>query len=315
MTIIKKTMLLVLALIVGAVAIIPNFNGNMTHAQEKKLTIVTSFYPLYAMTQEIVGDKHEVMMIDSQKGIHGFEPSAKDVATIYDADVFIYHTSTLESWTRNMKSNLASQNVTVIEAGRELTLHKVEGLDGVEEIKGMNTESMYDPHSWLDPIEAAHEANLIAAELAKIDSTHADFFLNNAQNMTEKAERIVAEYQDKFTSLQQKTFVTQHTAFSYLASRFGLTQLGISGVSSDVEPTSKQLIDIQKFVTKYQVHTIFVEPNVNDKAAKVISDGTGAKLVEMSPMEVVPNDDKGNYLDNLTAQIEILYNELKAENQ
>ena len=55
------------------------------------LKIVTSFYPIYSMVKAISGDLNDVRMIQSSSGIHDFEPSANDVAAIYDADVFVYH--------------------------------------------------------------------------------------------------------------------------------------------------------------------------------------------------------------------------------
>ena len=53
------------------------------------LRIVTSFYPIYSMVKAISGDLNDVRMIQSSSGIHDFEPSANDVAAIYDADVFV----------------------------------------------------------------------------------------------------------------------------------------------------------------------------------------------------------------------------------
>lgn len=67
------------------------------------------------------------------------------------------------------------------------------------------------------------------------------------------------KYQKKFKNVSNKVFVTQHTAFSYLANRFGLTQLGISGISPEQEPTPRQLKEIRDFIKQYKVKTVFVE--------------------------------------------------------
>ncbi|EBN0317260.1 adhesion protein, partial [Salmonella enterica subsp. enterica serovar Typhi] len=56
--------------------------------ESKGMKIVTSFYPIYAMVKEVSGDLNDVRMIQSSNGIHSFEPSANDIAAIYDADVF-----------------------------------------------------------------------------------------------------------------------------------------------------------------------------------------------------------------------------------
>lgn len=64
------------------------------------------FYPIYAMVKEVSGDLNDVRMIQSSSGIHSFEPSANDIAAIYDADVFVYHSHTLESWAGSLDPNL-----------------------------------------------------------------------------------------------------------------------------------------------------------------------------------------------------------------
>ena len=58
------------------------------------------------MVKEVSGDLNDVRMIQSSSGIHSFEPSANDIAAIYDADVFVYHSHTLESWAGSLDPNL-----------------------------------------------------------------------------------------------------------------------------------------------------------------------------------------------------------------
>lgn len=104
--------------------------------------------------------------------------------------------------------------------------------------------------------------------------------------------------------------MTQHTAFSYLAKRFGLVQLGISGISPEQEPTARQLKEIRDFIKTYKVNTIFVEKNVSQKMAKTVAKSTGAKLKELSPLEIDPGENKA-YLNYIEQNLEILYQELK----
>lgn len=283
------------------------------HAEaHKKLKIVTSFYPMYAITKEITGDLHDVRMINSTNGIHGYEPSGADVSAIHDADLFIYHSVTLESWTRNIKRNLSDSKVKLVEASKDLEMEKVEGLEDVDLIAGKDESTLYDPHTWLDPIEAAEEAKYIATNLAEVDPDHADVYKANADKFEKQAKALVDKYTPIFASLKQKTFVTQHTAFYYLAQRFGLEQLGISGVSSEMEPTAKKITEIQRFVEDYHVKTIFVEPNVNTQSAELISEATGAKIKSLSPLESDPKNDK-TFLENLDENLQTLSQSLKEE--
>ncbi|WP_148886453.1 metal ABC transporter solute-binding protein, Zn/Mn family [Streptococcus sp. Marseille-P6264] len=277
---------------------------------KRGLNIVTSFYPIYSMVKEVSGDLNDVRMIQSGAGIHEFEPSASDVAAIYEADVFVYHSRTLESWAGSLDPSLQKSKVAVVEASNGMQLDKVAGLEEVSAEEGIDEKTLYDPHTWLDPEKVAEEAQLIAQALSKLDSKNADTYQKNAQKFAEKAKVLSQKYQGVFSRLDEKTFVTQHTAFSYLAKRFGLKQLGISGIAPDQEPSPRQLTEIQDFIKTYKVKTIFVESNASSKLAETLKKATGVNLKVLNPLEADPENDK-TYLENLEDNLEILAKELK----
>ncbi|WP_277291302.1 metal ABC transporter substrate-binding protein [Streptococcus orisratti] len=276
---------------------------------QKGLRIVTSFYPIYAMTKAVSGDLNDVRMIQSGAGIHSFEPSANDVAAIYDADVFIYHSHTLETWAGSLEPSLNKSIVKVLEASKGMTLSKVQGLEDMEVSDGVDPATLYDPHTWTDPQMASKEVERIKKSLIKLDPKNKDTYEKNAKSFKEEAKQLTQKYQKKFKNVSNKVFVTQHTAFSYLANRFGLTQLGISGISPEQEPTPRQLKEIRDFIKQYKVKTVFVEKNVSQKMAKTVAKSTGAKLKTLSPLESDPKNQK-TYLENVEENLEILYQEL-----
>ena len=278
--------------------------------EAKGMKIVTSFYPIYAMVKEISGDLNDVRMIQSSSGIHSFEPSANDIAAIYDADVFVYHSHTLESWAGSLDLSLQNSKVKVLEASEGMTLDRVSGLEDIEVGKGVDEKSLYDPHTWLDPEKVAEEAQIIADKLSELDSENKEIYQSNAKKFIDQAHELTNKYKPIFDKVEQRTFVTQHTAFSYLAKRFDLNQLGIAGISPDQEPSPKQLTEIQEFVKTYKVKTIFTESNASSKVAETLIKSTGVSLKTLNPLEADPQNDK-SYLDNLEEDIAILAEELK----
>ena len=276
----------------------------------KGMKIVTSFYPIYAIVKEVSGDLNDVRMIQSSSGIHSFEPSANDIAAIYDADVFIYHSHTLESWAGSLDPNLKKSKVKVLEASEGMALERVPGLEDIKAGDGVDEKTLYDPHTWLDPLKAAEEAQIIADKLSDIDGAHKDTYQKNAKEFIKKANDLNDKYKDKFDKVSQKTFVTQHTAFSYLAKRFGLNQLGIAGISPEQEPSPRQLTEIQEFVKSYKVKTIFTESNASSKVAETLVKSVGVSLKTLNPLEADPENDK-SYLDNLEENMLTLLEELK----
>ena len=274
------------------------------------MKIVTSFYPVYSMVKAVSGDLNDVRMIQSSSGIHSYEPSANDIAAIYDADVFVYHSHTLESWAGSLDPSLQKSKVKVLEASEGMTLDRVSGLEDIEVGKGVDEKSLYDPHTWLDPEKVAEEAQIIADKLSELDSENKEIYQSNAKKFIDQAHELTNKYKPIFDKVEQRTFVTQHTAFSYLAKRFDLNQLGIAGISPDQEPSPRQLTEIQEFVKTYKVKTIFTESNASSKVAETLIKSTGVSLKTLNPLETDPQNDK-SYLDNLEEDIAILAEELK----
>ncbi len=283
--------------------------SHMEEKSENGLQIVTSFYPIYAMTKAVSGDLNDIKMIQSGNGIHGFEPSANDMAAIYEADVFIYHSHTLESWAGALDPNLQGSHVAVLEASEGMTLDRVKGLEDIPVDEGVNAASLYDPHTWNEPLKAAEEVHLIAQKLSDLDPDNASIYQKNAEQFEKEAQDLVSQYRPLFENVTSKHFVTSHTAFSYLAKEFGLEQLGISGISNEIEPTSRQLAEMEEFVKTYKVKTIFVEQGVSPKIAETIASSTGAEIKELSPLEIDPKNGK-TYLENLEENLKILVDTL-----
>ena len=120
------------------------------------------------------------------------------------------------------------------------------------------------------------------------------------------------KYQPIFDKAKQKTFVTQHTAFSYLAKRFGLQQLGIAGVSPEQEPNARQLTEIQEFVKTYKVKTIFTESKCIVESGRNARQVNGSQTENSQSFRSRSSNDK-NYLENLEENMSILAKELKWE--
>ena len=184
------------------------------------------------------------------------------------------------------------------------------GLEDMQAGEGIDEKTLYDPHTWLDPEKVAEEAQIIADKLSELDSANKDAYQKNAQSFSAKAHDLTKKYQPIFEKANQKTFVTQHTAFSYLAKRFGLNQLGIAGISPDQEPSPRQLTEVQEFVKTYKVKTIFTESNASSKVADTLVKSTGVTLKTLNPLEADPQNDK-SYLENLEENLAILAQELK----
>jgi len=259
-----------------------------------KIQVMTTFYPMYEFTKQVVGNKGEVeLLIPAGTEPHDFEPSAKDLAKISDADVFVYNSPELETWTDNLTDTIDTKKTEIIQASKNITL-----MDGAEhdheeahddhdakEHEEDGHDHDLDPHVWLDPVLAIKEVEMIRDQLSKKYPEDQATFEKNAASYIDELKTLDEDYQAGFKAAKNKTFVTQHAAFGYLAKQYGLTQEAIAGISPDQEPSPSRLSELKHYVDDHQVKVIYFEENASSKVAETLSKETGVKLKVLNPLE------------------------------
>src|SRR5699024_3962269 len=139
--------------IVATVCILASCGNQQEAANKKeKLQVMTTFYPMYDFTKEVVGDEGEVeLLIPAGTDSHDYEPSAKDMAKIQNADVFVYNNENMETWVPAIQNTLKEGNVLAVKAteGMLLLPGSEEGHDHSHGEAGHSHE--LDPHVWLAP--------------------------------------------------------------------------------------------------------------------------------------------------------------------
>ncbi|MDR0271279.1 metal ABC transporter substrate-binding protein [Paenibacillus sp.] len=154
-----------------------------------------------------------------------------------------------------------------------------------------------DPHVWLSPKLAIQEVRNIEAALIAKAPEHKDEFTKNADAYVAKLEQLDDDYRKALENTKRKDFITQHTAFGYLAKTYGLTQVPIAGLSPEQEPSALAMTEVVKFAKEHQVKTIFFETLVSSQVAETIAKEIGAKTDVLNPLEGLTEEDQANHLD------------------
>ncbi|WP_019005108.1 metal ABC transporter substrate-binding protein [Cohnella laeviribosi] len=296
--------------------------------REGKLKVVTTFYPMYEFARQVAGEHAEVVaLIPAGAEPHDWEPSAKDMAQISNADVFVYN-GIVEGWVDSALKSAASADRIVVKASEGIELQEGEadhhhGEDGggqthEEEHAGEEAhagedehgheEEQLDPHVWLDPVLAQQEVRNIEAALAQADPAYKDDYKANADAYIAKLQELDQAFRDALQNAKRKEFVTQHAAFGYLAKRYGLTQIPISGLSPDQEPSPEQMAQVVELAKEHEVKTIFFETLVDPKVAQTIADEVGAATDVLNPLEGLTKEELDRHLDYLS----VMRNNLEA---
>lgn len=272
-------------------------NTSQDSSKNEDLKIVTTFYPMYDFTKEIVGDEGDVeLLIPAGTEPHDFEPSAKERAEISDADVFVYNSSDMEFFVDSLKDSIDTDKTKMIEAAKG-----IKRLESQEEHEEEHSEEAdehhdheYDPHVWLDPVLAIQEVKTIARELGEQYPDKKETFTKNADAYIKKLEALDQKYSSELKDAKNRTFVTQHAAFAYMANQYDLKQVAISGVSPDQEPTPSRLAELKDFVKENNIKVIYFEENASSKVAETLSSETGVQLEVLNPLESLTNEQLKN---------------------
>ena len=275
-----------------------------------KLNIVTTFYPVYEFTKQVAGDEANVeLLIGAGTEPHDYEPSAKAVATIQDADAFVYENENMETWVPDLLKNLKNKEEKVIKATGNMLL-----LPGGEEEEDHDHgeeghHHAYDPHVWLSPKRAIKMVEHIRDSLIKAYPDKKAAFEKNAAAYIKKLEALDKEYEAGLANAKQKSFVTQHAAFNYLALDYGLKQVPISGLSPDSEPSASRLAELTEYIKKNKIKYIYFEENASQALASTLAKETGVELDVLNPLESLTEKqtkDGADYISIMQANLKAL---------
>ncbi|MDR2975793.1 MAG: zinc ABC transporter substrate-binding protein [Streptococcaceae bacterium] len=278
----KKTMRLLLFLMLPVLFVLAGCQHENT-ANQSQPEIVTTFEPMYEFTKAIVGDELRVTnIVPGNQEVHEFEPSAKEVSKLTDASAIVYNSDYLEKWLHSIKSK-----------GVKIEASKPVKLIGK------------DPHTWVSPKEAIIEVKYISEQLSKKLPKYKAAFEKNSAAYVAKLEQLDKEF-DQLKNAQNKTFITQHEAFSYLARDYGLNQINIAGLDPETEPSSATLARLKNEMEKAKLKTVYFENNSNSAIAETLAKETNAQLLVINPVEGLTNAQKKAGEDYLTIMKENL---------
>ncbi|PIR99350.1 ABC transporter substrate-binding protein [Candidatus Collierbacteria bacterium CG10_big_fil_rev_8_21_14_0_10_43_36] len=281
-------LILVFVFLIVGMGVRQIISGRMVKVETTRISVVTSFYPLYFLAGEI-GKEMIVVSNITPTGIepHDYEPTARDMAEIQKAKLLILNGGKFEAWGEKIKNEL--KNVLIVEASQGL-------------VKGNDT------HVWLSPKLFKQEAQAILAGLVQIDPDNINYYSDNERILESKLDRLTEKYRKGLIDCRGQEIITSHAAFGYLTSEFGLKQVAVAGLSPDEEPSTKQLTEVAKIARRDGIKYIFFERLVSPRLAETVAEEVGAKILVLDPIEGISNNDIAEGKNYLTLMEENLSN-------
>ncbi|GAA3763333.1 metal ABC transporter substrate-binding protein [Salinactinospora qingdaonensis] len=159
-----------------------------------------------------------------------------------------------------------------------------------------------DPHVWNDPVRMATIAGALGERLGEIDPDRASAYADRAAEVEQQLNELDTEFSETLSQCQQDLFVTNHTSFRYLADRYDLRQLGISGLKPDTEPSPARLAEVTEIVREHDIDTIFTEALTSPKVAEVLANEAGVETDVLDPLAGLTEQQREDGEDYLSVQ-------------
>jgi zinc transport system substrate-binding protein len=257
---ILATLKTTIVLITAAAAILglAACGGSGSASSGGRTEVVASFYPLAFAADRIGGARVTVSnLTPAGAEPHDLELSPRDVARVHSADLVLL----LGRGFQPQVEDAAGTGPRVLR---------------LLDTPGLRTHANGDPHVWLDPLRYALIARRIGASL------HAPVA---AGRLVARLRRLDAQYRRGLRDCRRRTFVTSHEAFAYLAERYRVQQVAITGLNPEAEPTPRALSGTIAAVRRTGATTVFTETLLSPRTAKAVARATGAHTDVLDPIE------------------------------
>jgi zinc transport system substrate-binding protein len=258
-----------------------------------RLQVAAAFYPLQWVTAQVAGERADVESLTPPGAEpHDLELGPRDLVALGDADLVVYLDGFQPAVDQAVGQEAADSALDVTDSAR-LSLAADDGAT--------------DPHFWLDPMRLADVADAVAERLAAADPGHAERYRARATDVRADLETLDDEMTAGLAECERNDLVTSHRAFGYLAERYDLRQVGISGLSPESEPAPGDLAAVAEYVENHDVRTIFYETLVSPEVAETVAGETGATTAVLDPLEGLTDDSAGDdYLSVMRSNLQTL---------
>jgi zinc transport system substrate-binding protein len=235
-----------------------------------RIKVITSFFPLYDFAKHVGGNIVNVTsMVPIGIEPHDWEPTAQQVQYLRFADLFVYNGAGIDKWAAKIETKL-----------------KVNASEGIPLLT--DNHGNHDPHTWLDPVLAKRQVELIRDALIKADPRDADYYVENAQSYINQLDSLDSNIKSVISTCTKSDFIAFHSAFSYFSNRYGLHQHTVLGQDPEGEIPPRTLEQLINFAKQYSIHIIYSEDLIDPRNAQVIANEIpNGKVMVLSPIEGV----------------------------
>lgn len=296
------------------------------------IKVVTSFYPIYTIAKNIVGDTDNIEVVnltDYQTGcLHDYQVTTGDMRKLEDAEVLVINGGGMEGFLQNVLEFYP--NIPIIDSSKGIALlessdshdhdeedqeeddaHEHEDNEhGAQEHEDDDHSHEYNAHIWLNMDYYIKQIKNVKEGLVDLDPSNGSIYESNSNKYIKEIRNLQSQYKSKLTKFKDVALIIFHDSFAYVADEFGLNMVHIVNVDENTYLSAGQISEIINKIEDYDVKILLSEAQYSVSIAKTIADETDARVYIIDSI-VSGDNDKEAYIKGMAKNLEILENAFK----
>ena len=283
-------------------------------AANADVSVVTSIKPVHSLVSSVMqGVGSPTVIIEGAGSPHTYSLKPSQAKQLQDADLVFWMGDELETFLEGPIQNIA-KNAKSIKLIESHGLKKIKFREGgmfdahddhddhghdkhakddhddhgkdkhAKDDHDDHGHGEFDPHVWLDPINAKAIVHEIEEALVKADPKNAKKYEANADRIAGELDQLVTELRAQLQPVQDKGFIVFHDAYQYFEQRFGVSAIGSLTVSPEVMPGAERVSDLRNKIRDLKATCVFSEPQFEPKLVTTLVEGTGARTGVLDPL-------------------------------
>ena len=286
-----------------------------------EIKVVASIKPIHSLASYLMdGVKKPDLIVDGYASPHGFAMKPSHAKMLQEADLIFWVGEDIESFLVKPLGSIAkkAEKIELMEIrginklkfrernifeGHDDHGHKEDDHDDHAKKEDGHDDhgheghahGEFDPHIWLDPLNAKKILKEMAKHLIENDQANESIYKENLKKANKDLDKLVKQVKSELN----KDFksIVFHDAYQYFEKRFKVNVLGAFTVNTDVLPGAEQLSEIREIIEHEKVTCVFSEPQFNPNIINAVAKDTNIKTGVLDPLGATLNPGKGLYFD------------------
>lgn len=297
----KKIILIIFLIVIALTIIFVAITVGTDEMSTDKIKVTASNFASYDFLRAIIGDNDNIeltFLLGAGKDAHSYDPTAQDLITIQESDLFVYIGGEMESWSDRVLSTLDTSDTKIICIANDIETIEEQEIDGAEEDDEEDEEGAFDEHIWTSPANAIIMINSLEKAMEELDPENSSQYQGNAALYISQIEDIDTQIQEIVDNrVRNRLVFGDKMPMQYFIDYYGLeVSAAFSGCSTETEPSAQTITYLVDKAKEEEIPVIlYVELNDGTVAETIANEvGNGCQALQIQTLHNISKEDFDN---------------------